>query len=131
MASAITTSPLTGLEEPTCITPKSSGKIGEGPHSFGTPAPHRGFLFRESPEGSLHDLADKAQGLFTQALQLLETDLPTAQRTFSEAQKLLPRISEVMPKEHSGSDAAILSAVQSKAIEVAALMKRALAAEGH
>jgi|GEM_PF-4186046 len=118
--------PQAPLEEPTCITPKSSDRETISPHSFGTPATHRGFLFRGSPEGSFYHLADSAQTLFSKAFALLETDLLRAQRIFSEAQELLPRISEVMPKELSGSDNAILSAVQKRALEIDAMIKTAL-----
>ncbi len=95
-----------------------------------TPVLRTGFHFPESPEGSLHDLADRAQTLFTEALRLLENNLREAERTFSRACDILPSPCKSVLSEASGSDRAIYAAVQKRAEEVARLIQARLKSFG-
>ena len=91
-----------------------------------TPVPRIGFHFPESVEGSLHDLADRAQRLFTDALRLLENNLRAAEMTFSRACDILPMPCKAVLSEASGSDRAIYAAVQKRAEEVNRLIQAKL-----
>ncbi|MCX6990819.1 MAG: hypothetical protein NTX49_07155 [Chlamydiae bacterium] len=95
-----------------------------------TPVPRMGFHFPESPKGSLHDLADRAQKHFTKTITLLETSLEEAQESFATACKILPKPSELAFSEFSGSDRAIYTAVQKRAKEVTELIQTALKSFG-
>ena len=91
-----------------------------------TPVPRMGFHFPESPKGSLHDLADRAQNLFTETITLLETSLEAGLESFAAACKILPKPSEAVLSEASGSDRAIYRAVQKQTEEVKRLIQARL-----
>ena len=95
-----------------------------------TPIPRIGFHFPESAEGSLPDLADRAQNLFTQAITLLETSLPEAEEAFAAACKILPMPSEAALKDASGSDRAIYTAVQKQTEKVKSIIQARLKSFG-
>ena len=95
-----------------------------------TPIPRIGFHFPESAEGSLPDLADRAQTLFTKAITLLETSLMEAEEAFAAACKIVPMPSEAALKDVSGSDRAIYTAVQKQTEEVKRLIQARLKSFG-
>lgn len=116
---------------------EASGGARPRRHSHtATPALCTGVHFLDAKEGSLKDLADKALGLLSKAIDQIESDLAKVQGFLEEARVTLPMPTTEELDGLSGSDRAIYVAVQEQTKKVTEMIKTldtatSIAATGH